>query len=846
MKQIFALTIALSVCIPLFHGTPSRASDLPPERHPGILYDSSSVNLIRDRVGREPYSAWWQGIRSMAIQGLTMNFTGATENTKARYSKYLAFAYVVADSLPYGQKCLEVLQLINPSGNWGAELHNHAEPMMSYSEAYDMLKGSGFNLGSSEAQIRANLAAKAQEFRNNLLILLYANNWRVRYLSALGIAAMTLADHASAESWHDWAESMVMPAFISSQVVGEGAWAEGPDYLLYSADIYLPYMLAFHRLITGADLINEPAVHLTHDWSWKIRLPNGQRPNFEDAHLTYFYGDLLATVYDDAAIHQWDYVTIPDTADLFASDHWRIDAICYFDDAIAPQAPELPATFFLPEAGHAVFRSGWGPDDVYLFLIGEHGPARINGLGHDHADAASFVLYAYGEMLALDAGYISWNLRTAVNKARNHSMILVDGSGPPSSTQFSAGDADAFIKNFYNIGSLQFCDDSTYYQNVSIVRSVLFADSERFIIRDRAISPAWHAYDWRLHGNGGGTSGGSFNLQSDGAVWSRAGASLHALVSTDVVTADAANPLIFTATTDTHSFAYNQILTHSTLNARLWGQSADFLSMLSPIPAGTPPPLQEKIPVSHGVAIGTTTDLAWSSDPGGDHLLTEEIEGFGSIKTEVDWFYLGLENGVAALLHLISCGSFALRDTILFSSDHFITFALDRRGDLWDGYVKGGGSYRLWIYSGDNEPQQVRFNGSPAPFVFIAGQIQVDLAGEGYLQVEFDPNPLWMGENGASFPGYSPSQTSDPYPLHLAASSIGDGLNIFFNLAQPAPVSLMIYDVLGRVVAQHPRVHLPPGEYRQRFDSSTWPSGIYLIHVNAGNTGAVQKVALIR
>jgi len=820
----------LCLCLPL------RASDLPAESHPSILYDAASVDLIRDRIDREPYSIWWQGIQSLANQGLTMSFTGAAELTKARYGKYLAFAYGMTDSLPYAQKCLEVLQLINPSGNWGAELHNQAEPMMCYCEAYDMLKGSGFNLGSSEIQIRANLATKAQEFRDNLLILLYANNWRVRYLSALGIAAMTLADLPEAESWHDWAESMVMLVFDSSQVVGEGAWAEGPDYLLYSADIYLPYMLAFHRLITGADLINEPSVHLTHDWSWKIRLPNGQRPNFEDSHLTYFYGDLLATVYGDAAGHQWDYETVGDPSNFLANDHWRVDAICYYDDEITGAAPEIAATIFLPEGGHAVFRSGWGWDDVYFFLVGEHGPARTMGLGHDHADATSFILYAYGEMLALDAGYISWDFRTAVNKARNHSMILVDGSGPPSPTQFSAGDADAYLKDFYDIGDLQFCDDSTFYQNASIRRSALFADRGVVILRDRLISSNWRIYDWRLHGNGGGTSGGSFQITSDGAIWGRNGASLKALIQAANSYSYATEPLLLSATVDTHSFAYNQILTHQTLNARIVGSQASLLSALCPYPAGDPPPVMQRLATTSGAAIRIGSRLAWTSPQPNAGEFSGQFDGFGAVRVSGDWFYLAEEDENAALLHLVSCRLFAYRDTLLFSAGQPVTLALDRRGTIWKGHLTAAGNYAVAIYCGQAEPMAILFNGSAVPFTYANQYLSVNLQGSGYLDIEFAPAfSKTLQETAARKSGWE-----------FQASPFDGGVDVRFELTQPGAVRITVCDLLGRIIADSERNYPNSGEFRQRLDSRAWTNGIYFVRMDAEGKMAVQKVVVVR
>ena len=821
----------------------SPASDLPAESHPSILYDSSMVPTILDRIGRPPYSIWWQNVHSMAIQGLNFNFSGATETQKSHYCKYLAFAYVITDSLPFAQKCLEGLQLINPAGNWGAELHNQADPMNCYCEAYDVLKGSGFTFGSSETQIRAHIAQKAQEFRDNYAILLYVNNWRVRYLSALGLAAMTLADYPSAEDWHDYAESMVANVFNNCQVVGEGAWAEGPYYLLYSADIYMPYMLAFHRLITGADFINEPSVRATHDWSWEIRLPNGQRPNFEDSHLSYFYGDFLATVYDSAGLYQWDYLTVPGSAGLFAIDHWQVDAICYFDDAIQPAPPQINPTIFMPEAGNLILRTGWGFDHIYFFLIGEHGSARIYGQGHDHPDATSFILYAYGEMLCLDAGYISWSQRGAVNKARNHSLILVDGLGPPTSTSIAAGDADAYLKNFYNIGSLQFCDDSTYYRNVSMKRSVLFVDSSFFLIRDRIAGSAVHTYDWRLHGNGGGTSGGSFSLSSNGAAWSRTGATLHAVVTAADVISDAARIITWSATIDTHSFAYNQILTHQTLNAQVMGRNVDFLAAVYPVPAGVAPPALERLLCSDEIALKVGSGVAASSGGAAAMYLPYEISGYADIETDADWFYAGIENGEIALQDLHQSSQFTFGDTDYFGASQPLTMALDRRGYFWQGYVSGAGTYSVDLYVGELLPLQVTFNGNAASFTYGSSMIHIALTGSGYLEIQLGPS-LAVSCDASDYP--QSLDWSRSCHLSAAPNPFNPGTVISFEVPQSGAVLLTIYDLQGREIARLQDGFLARGQYFSSFDASALPSGVYFARIAGSGFQATEKLLLLK
>ena len=751
----------------------AKPSNLPPESHPCILYQEDMIDTIRDRLEREPYSRWWAQTQNMLSWIININFSTATELQKARYSKMLAFGYVMTDSLPYAEKALEGLSMIDPDGNWGgaSNYHAHADPLTFYCETYDMLKGAGYPFAGSENYIRSAIAEKAQEFMNNFwIVMLYQNNWRIRYFAGLGNAAFTLADHSSAESWHDYAENKVREVFSDLQYAGEGAWAEGPYYQMYSARIYMPYLITFQRLITTADMLNEVPVQAVHDWNWKIRMPDSRRPNFEDSHLHYFFSDFFAPVSDaNPEIFQWDFQNVPHPDSMDAENYWIPDAICYYDDTLPAVVPDLEPTICLPEAGNMIFRSGWDTDDIYLFLIGEHGDARVKGYGHDHPDATSFLLSAYGEYLALDAGYINWDDRVSVNKPRNHSLILVDGQGPAQPSSSAAGDADAYLKNFYDLGLLQFCSDSTYYRNTHFNRGVLFVDRELFVLRDRLDASSAHTYNWRLHGNGGETSGGEFELTGSQAVWSRENASLYAAVAADV-------PLTCSATPDTHSFSYNQILTHSTLDAECVAQDLEFLSVLHPVPAGAPAPVIEELTVFNGMAFKLDHGVAAVKPDGQAFTIPESQTGFPSFTAQADFIYCGFENEALTKFALHPGQSLSCNGNECFNSDSPVNFALVKTGLNWQAYVSGTGEFTIDLYIGSPDLPEITFNGEPAEFTYQNGTAVIDLAGQGILEITISLQPpenvlisvigdlpvlTWDNVLGAS--GYNLYRSENPY-----------------------------------------------------------------------------------
>ena len=49
---------------------------------------------------------------------------------------------------------------------------------------------------------------------------------------------------------------------------------------------------------------------------------------------------------------------------------------------------------------------------------------------HEHPDTASYQLHAFGERLLLDPGYLTFETRSEVNKASDHNIVLVNGTGP--------------------------------------------------------------------------------------------------------------------------------------------------------------------------------------------------------------------------------------------------------------------------------------------------------------------------------------------------------------------------------------------------------------------------------
>ncbi|GBD91697.1 hypothetical protein BMS3Abin04_02429 [bacterium BMS3Abin04] len=60
------------------------------------------------------------------------------------------------------------------------------------------------------------------------------------------------------------------------------------------------------------------------------------------------------------------------------------------------------------------------------------------------------------------------------------------------------------------------------------------------------------------------------------------------------------------------------------------------------------------------------------------------------------------------------------------------------------------------------------------------------------------------------------------------------------------PISLKVYDVLGREVATLVNKKQKPGAYKVEFNASNLPSGVYLYKLKAGSFVQVKKMILLK
>lgn len=547
-----------------------------------------------------------------------------------------------------------------PLGGYDRDI-NTSEELLQYASGYDTLLGAGYAFTpEDELAIRTRISDLAAELYANYVhpetaggaSIVLPNNHRSKSAAALGVAALALLDTAPAEgtppddirspaAWLAFALDQVDLIQRWTYVAPDGGYGEGPYYQRYAGQNLLPFARAWNHARGGRawdvggraipDLWTSPWYHQTHRWLLDMTLPNGALAPVDDGNVDFsYYFGTAPTTPEDAAAFAWRWANAPTPYDADGSIDLAADSLIAYDDSVVPAPPARPATRFYSEGGNAVFRSGWDADATTAVVLGEHGAAmelgrNREGLGqiasaaHEQPDTGSFTLHSFGERLLLDPGYLTYPERGLVGKASDHNLILVNGQGPAD--PFSASiqwvgdlaglppvDGQATISGTRDTPFVDAARVTSRYANTSVDRRFFFVDDRYLVVADTLNTPADQTptFTWPLHGNGGGTSGGTFAPTPSGGQWVRGAARLDAAVATD------AGPVEWSTRETNHEGPGRVLLTHTTLDAAstATGPTLHGIEVAYPSRSGEVPPTIEALPNTGDGAGIRITDTA--------------------------------------------------------------------------------------------------------------------------------------------------------------------------------------------------------------------------------------------
>ena len=618
--------------------------------HPRLLYSPGDEPVLQDRLTREPYRTVFVQMsqRAKNYDGRPLgDMSVVAQRDLSRAAKTFAFQYALDRTLvggaivPFADEAARQAQgdrvrdlLLNlfprsrlavppPIGGWDRDIST-AEEIANYSAAFDTMLGAGYDFGPDHDTIVELLASVAGELYLNFFdpptassyTDLHQNNHRSKSGAAMAVAAIVLADEvAEARDWFDFGVLLVDDVLRYVLVTGDGAYAEGPFYYRLTMQNVLPLLSAWERLLGDASWVadgievpamqHHPLFRRTQRWMLDTTVPDGTMAPIDDGNpgRSMYFGAMPTTVPEAAAAY-WRWPDTPQPFETDGSVDLGADSIVAYDESILPTEPWWSPTQFYVEGGTAMLRSDWSDDAVMALVLGEHDTASEFGrdrLGvgrapqsHEHPDAGSFLLHAYGERLALDPGYLTFSTHGLVNKPEDHNMVLVDGQGPPGYLVASfnwlanplgrpPAEGQSTLHDTLDGAGFDATSVATWYRDTEIGRRFLMADDRYLVVGDR-VRGSGSSLSWMQHGNGGGTSGGTFTPTSVGGRWEIGGARL----DTGVSVADHA--VAFDHVESVHEVPFTQQRTHTALRATAPTGDADALQLFYPTREGAAPP----------------------------------------------------------------------------------------------------------------------------------------------------------------------------------------------------------------------------------------------------------------
>jgi hypothetical protein len=684
---------------------------------PRLLMRPGDVAVVQERVQREPYRRLLVRIVNQANSSLGWDIDDheiPAEREKSKGAKGWAFLYAIDRTIQGGV----AVPFATPEARQAAGDHardyllamytvsriaeifdrdiNTSEEIVSYATAYDTLLGAGYPFApEDEAAIRANLIALTSDLYEDYLGLdpevgtsavFLTNNHRTKSGAALAAGAIALAEHTPAPGsdptniaepadWFAYGYAQIDRVLRFAYLTGDGAYSEGPYYARYSGQNHLPLLRAVDRLASEVpgpvfglpqpNFWRHPLFARHQQWMLDMTLPDGSMAHIDDGNVghSYYYG--MLSRFADAPLFHWAWANGREPFVSEGSIDLAADQIVNYDDAIAAAPPSGSPTSFYVEGGNAIFRADWSRDAVVAIALGEHGIANefardeqgrgiVVAASHEQAEAGAFLLYAFGEQLAIDPGYFTFPERNRVALPRQHNMVLVDDKGPtdPFTATLLWGDriaepradGQSTISATLDSGFLDAATISSSYAGTPVVavppavqtkpsarvqRRFLFPDHRYLIVADFVRSTQSKLFTWLLHGNGGPGSDGDYAATPNGASWTIRGARLDGAIAIAGATPS------FSTSTELHEIYDREERSHTVLRASATGPSFRSVMLAVPTHSADAAPAVTSVVVDGGAALAFR-------DVAGDRIALAVHRTPGQGETEIAVPSLGL------------------------------------------------------------------------------------------------------------------------------------------------------------------------------------------------------------
>lgn len=462
-------------------------------------------------------------------EAFVADITRVTHYTRAETDMMMsaAFVYLVSGDEAYGnfakQRLINVMKW-DPLGSTNYRQVDQAFREIAYKGAitYDWI----YPLieATDKPQILPMIVTRTQTLVNSILgsSSLYKNPWNSHGWTASGyvgtIAIALLHDDFVVNGAHlnvtakDWFERSV-PARINvfPPVAGDdGGWASGTGYWQYS---HLADKLFADVLLAASGLSLYDKAFTRNEQTFGLYfMPNGQ-PNgvFGDDTLNVYPALNATNAQRTAQMYQNPVVQWYANAFSFDRDLDYLFGFTYGDPELGSRPPvDLPTAKWQKDTDWVAMHSSlYDPERVSLYFKS----SSYGSYNHNHADQNSFVINAYGEQLAIDAGqydsYLSDHDKGFTRTTLAHNAITYDGGkGQKILDMTASGKITGFVtsKSFdATVGdatqSYNTYTDPDHPGLAQAQRSIIYVKPNAFVVVDNLKSKvaAGSQFEFRLH-----------------------------------------------------------------------------------------------------------------------------------------------------------------------------------------------------------------------------------------------------------------------------------------------------------------------------------------------------------
>jgi hypothetical protein len=744
-----------------------------------------------------------------------------------------------------------------------------SKQIIDYLTAYDLLKGAGVSdaeLAAAKIRLRnfiGNLYYQAT--RKNLGVDFFQgakNNHALMSAAAIGMGAVILNDLNDTDFYYRplnwinaamWNIHNVMWWDIRKQSMpgAFSGYAEGTYYMRYAFINMLPFFYSIGKFLPDVTInyiynginrkLRNPWYDTNYtriyDWMAAIRLPDGRLPAIEDSYTFSAFPELAML---RKPKYVWPFYSSQLDVTQYNSLESQLDIVTdykanYIAANITPVNIPDSLYIIMPDAGIAVFRNGWDSSSTYFALTGKHGVALESSEAHNHADDGNFLMMVNGQNMALDPGYLNYEMRDSVSKAQSHNMLLVDGVATTQGFPGKSNGAEAYIEKCFQSAVQNYAELRTSYQGTDVNRKVLHVRNSYFLLIDHLQSNAPHQYRWQLHGyglQGGNASEGTYNgyTQANRATWKRNNSGLFATVISD-------KPASFFTKIGMHEFTYATIQNHTALNYETSPTNgASFISCLQ----GFKNLQTDTIPVNYqgysdGVGYtffdGTYRDLALTKSTTNTILVTKATSQLANdYSTDAQFFWISEKNGQVQDLFVYKATFLKKDNKTLFSATSPKNIQYLQTGPKsYKGYC--GDTGLVSFYTGEYiyRPKSDSIVSYTYDSINKIGNIR--FGGSGYFNFTLDDTKMAIEE----------AEHQNEY-FKVFPNPASQEVYILPHITTSARYQLVLMDAFGKTIIKN---EIPAGTSNYALSLNEVPAGCYFMQLVSSNSSQTRTYKLV-